>query len=423
MRRLSSWVDERSAPVTATTIFVAAGLVYTVMWSALARHGWQSVSDLWNSADIGLAISHGHWATVYGPGSQLDAPPGLEFALAPFMALGHALGLRTAAEMHHGYAVFWLVLVPVVTVLASSVLFALDAVARRWRLSEAERLGLSLVSGVGVVSAVVFWGHPEDCVALAFVLWAALAVERDRSAGLARAGWFLGLAVAFQPLALLAAAPVLARYGWRALPASLCRVAVPSVVLVLPELVTHTARTLHQIADQPFFPPDESSTPFSHLARALGNGMYSGGTLRLVATGAAVALGWVACRHRHDLATVLFVMSVAFGIRVLLESELLGFYFFPVIALCLLLTMRQGWWRFGWCAALAVACIALGNRREHAITLWWPAIMATTIAMVVLAYGAVSQADRGRVDLPRLRRPQPQEPPRVTISHVRLLDG
>ena len=423
MRRLSSWVDERSAPVTATTVFVAAGLVYTVMWSALARHGWQSVSDLWNSADIGLAISHGHWATVYGSGSQLDAPPGLEFALAPFMALGHALGLRTAAEMHHGYAVFWLVLVPVVTVLASSVLFALDAVARRWRFSDPERLGLSLVAGIGVVSAVVFWGHPEDCVALAFVLWAALAVDRDRSAGLARAGWLLGIAVAFQPLALLAAAPVLARFGWRALPASVGRVALPSVVVVLPELVTHTARTLHQIADQPFFPADESSTPFSHLARSLGNGMYSGGTLRLVATVAAIALGWVACRHRHDLPTVLFVMAVAFSIRVLLESELLGFYFFPVIALSLLLAMRQGWWRFGWCAALSVVCIALGNRREHAIMLWWPAIMATTIAMVVLAYGALAQGDRGRVDLPRLGRPRAGEPPRVTISHVRLLDG
>ena len=229
--------------------------------------------------------------------------------------------------------------------------------------------------------------------------------------------------MAFQPLALLAAAPVLARFGWRALPASVCRVALPSVVVVLPELVTHAARTLHQIADQPFFPADESSTPFSHLARALGNGMYSGGTLRLVATIAAVALGWVACRHRHDLATVLFVMAVAFSIRVLLESELLGFYFFPVIALTLLLAMRQGWWRFGWCTALSVACIALGNRREHAITLWWPAIMATTIAMVVLAYGAVSQGDRGRVDLPRLRGPRAEEPPRVTISHVRLLDG
>ena len=175
--------------------------------------------------------------------------------------------------------------------------------------------------------------------------------------------------------------------------------------------------------DQPFFPADESSTPFSHLARSLGDGMYSGGTLRLVATVAAVVLGWVACRRRHDLPIVLFVMAVAFTIRVVLESELLGFYFFPVIALCLLLTMRQGWSRFGWCAALSVACLALGNRREHAIALWWPAIIATTVAMVVLAYGAVSETDPGRVDLARLARRRRTGTPPVTISHVRLLDG
>jgi len=423
MRRFSSWVDERSAPVTATTIIVAAGLVYTVAWSALARHGWQSVSDLWNSAGIGLAIAHGHWAAVYGPGSQLDAPPGLECALAPFMALGHALGLRTAAEMHHGYVAFWLVLAPFATILASSALFALDAAARRWAFSERRRLALSLVAGLGVVSAVVFWGHPEDCVALAFVVWAALAVERDGAGGLARAGWLLGIAVAFQPLALLAAAPVVARFGRRVLPPLACRLALPSIVVVLPALVTHAGQTLHRIVDQPSFPADASSTPFSHLARSLGNGMYDGGTLRLAATVAAVALGWVACRHRHDLPTVLFVMAVAFTIRVVLETELLGYYFFPVIALCLLLTMRQGWPRFGWCAALSVACIALGNRREHAIALWWPAIIATTVAMVILAYGAVAEADRGRVDLARLARRRRAGSPPATISHVRLLDG
>ena len=44
-------------------------------------------------------------------------------------------------------------------------------------------------------------------------------------------------------------------------------------------------------------------------------------------------------------------------------------------------------------------------------------------AVGVPAYGAVARADRGRVDVPRLRRPRAEEPPRVTISHVRLLDG
>ncbi len=244
-----------------------------------------------------------------------------------------------------------------------------------------------------------------------------------RAGGLARAGWLFGFAVALQPLALLAVAPVVARFGWRALPGVACRLALPSVIVVLPELLADRARTLHQIVDQPFLPRDESSTPFSHVARDLGHGMYSGGTLRLVATIAAVALGWLACRHRHDLQTVLFVMALAFTIRVALESELLGFYFFPVIAICLLLTMRAGWTRFEWCAVLAVACIALGNRREHAIALWWPAIIATTVAMVALAYAGTSDLTAGRAGVRRLTRSPAEEAPRVTISHVRLLDG
>ena len=149
------------------------------------------------------------------------------------------------------------------------------------------------------------------------------------------------------------------------------------------------ARTLHAVVDQPYFPPGESSTPFGHFARSLGHGMYSGGTLRLVATLAAVVLGYVMCRRRHDLPTVLFVMALAFSLRVVLESELLGFYFYPVIALCLLLTLRsRSWSLFAACAVASVLCVVLGNRRAHDVVLWWPAIMATTVAMIGLAHAA-----------------------------------
>ena len=393
MRRISSWVDERSAPVAATVLIVFGGLIYTILWSALALHNWQSVSDLWNSAEISLATSHGHWAAVYGPTSQVDSPPGFEFLLAPFMALAHGIGMHTAAEIHHGYAPLWLILVPVTTVLASSVLFALDAIARSWDYPDSKRLGLALVASLGVVSATVFWGHPEDCIALALVLWAALAVEREGTSGLPRAAWLLGVAAACQPLALLAAAPVASRFGWRALPGFVCRLIVPSVLVLLPELLTHSSEALHHIVDQPFLPAAESSTPLSHLARPLGEGMYSGGTLRSVVTVAAVVLGWMVCRRRHDMPTVLFVMAVAFTLRVMFESELLGFYFFPVVAICLLLTLRRSWKCFELCAAASVVCTALGNRRQHAIALWWPAIMLTTLAMVLLAAAALADLD------------------------------
>jgi hypothetical protein len=262
-----------------------------------------------------------------------------------------------------------------------------------WSLPEGRRVALCLVAAAGVVSATVFWGHPEDCVSLALVIWAAVAVERAGSGGLHRAAWLLGLAVACQPLALLAVAPAVARFGWRALGRVAWRVALPSVVVVLPELVTHGARTLHQIVDQPFLPVDESSTPFTHLARSLGHGMYGGGTLRLVATVLAVGLGWVACRRRFDLPWVLVVMAAAFTLRVAFESELLGFYFYPVVALSLLLTVRaRSWSWFSLCAALSVVNLVVGNRREHAITLWWPAMLLTTLGMLALAYRCVRSA-------------------------------
>ena len=393
MHKLESWVAERSVPFVATALLVAAGLLYTISWTLFSHHGWQSVSDLWNSAGISLSIAHGHLASVYGQGSQLDSPPGFEFLLAPFMALGHGVGFKTAAEAHGHYPFFWLVLVTFCTVLASSVLFALDAVARQWDLSETRRLALSLFAGVGVVSATVFWGHPEDCVALALVVWAALVVEPDQDAtgarggGLVRAAWLLGFAVACQPLALLAVAPVLARFGWRSLMHAGWRVALPSVVVVLPELVTHGANTLHRIVDQPFLPADESSTPFTHVARSLGHGMYGGGPLRLVATVAAVTLGWAVCRRRFDLPTVFVVMAAAFTLRVALESELLGFYFYPVVALSLVLTVRaRSWTWFSLCSALSVVNLVVGNRRAHDVVAWWPPMLGTTVVMLALAY-------------------------------------
>ena len=92
--------------------------------------------------------------------------------------------------------------------------------------------------GLGVVSAAAFWGHPEDCIALALVLWAALGVDRQGADGLKRAGWLLGVAVACQPLAVLAVAPVVARFGWRELRGVAWR-------LVLPSALDHAPRAHH----------------------------------------------------------------------------------------------------------------------------------------------------------------------------------
>jgi len=122
-------------------------------------------------------------------------------------------------------------------------------------------------------------------------------------------------------------------------------------------------------------------------------------------------VGYVLCRRRYHLQTVLFVMALAFTLRVLLESELLGFYFYPVVALCLLLTLRsRSWSPFVACAVASVLCLALGNRRAHDIVLWWPAIMATTLVMIGLAGAAC------RRNHPAVERPRPGQPCTVVVS-------
>ncbi len=422
MRRVASWIDIRSVPSMATMVCAVVGGGYWFLWMMLA-HDWQSYSDLSNSAGLALAIGHGHFGAVYAPGSQLDSPPGLEFLLAPVMVVAHALGfgLVPSAGDHMKSTIIFVA--AVATALGCVVLFALDAVARQWGFSEPRRLALCAVAGLGVVSAASFWGHPEDAIALAFVLWAALAVERGGSGGLRRAAWLLGLAVACQPLAVLAVAPIVARAKWADWFAVAWRLVLPSALVLLPEILAAPARAIHAVVDQPFFPAAESSTPFSHFARALGHGMYSGGTLRLPVTLTVVLLGFLACRRRHDLPFVLFVVALAFTLRVIFESELLGFYFYPVVALCLLLSLRRGWARFDVAAVLSVVVLVLGNRREHEIVLWWPAMMAATLAMLVVAYSSLPAGEAGGAELRRLARKEAPGSSWVTISHVRLLDA
>jgi hypothetical protein len=140
-----------------------------------------------------------------------------------------------------------------------------------------------------------------------------------------------------------------------------------------------------------------------------------------VATAAAIGLGYAVCRKRFDLSTVLVVMACAFTLRVVLETELLGFYFFPVVALALVLTLRRSWALFWGCAVASLGCLVLGNQKVQHITFWWPAIMVTTVAMMGLAWLAWrSDAATEKLSRSSASRAGSHDP---TRSHVRVIAG
>jgi hypothetical protein len=345
-------------------------------------------SDLWGLVDSSWALVHGQFAHIYVvPQGTLTSPPALEVALAPFLLVAQATGVAAAAAQHSGPPVgLWLLLAPVVLLLASTLLFAVDAVARQWNLSDGRRLGLALAGALGVANVAGLWGHPEDCVAVAMVLWSALALERHgRTAG-PRAALLLGVGIAFQPLAILAVAPVLTRLGWRSAAGNAWRLAAPSLVVVLPALIGEPGRTRFVLVDQPFLPGSVSSTPLTRFAPVIGPGLHGGGPTRLVATILAVGLAVLVCRRWHDLPTVLTMCAVAFFLRVLFETELNWYYLWPVAAVCLLLAARRSGERLVMCSGAVVASIVLGNHNTvHHIVLWWPALMASLVVMLASA--------------------------------------
>jgi hypothetical protein len=409
-QRTSWWLEARSAPVVATVAMLVGGMAYSLFWMTAVHGGPIKLlagGDLFSLAKSSSALLHGHFSAIYYKDSALTSPPALELVLAPVVGLGQVLGLAGHLNGGRQALSLWLVIGPAGILIGSVALFAVDAIARSWGFSDQRRLALALVGGIAVGNVVVVWGHPEDCVSLALVLWSALLIDRhraDRTGGgeadgtgvgegygegyeraLGRCGWLLGLAIAFQPLAILGLAPMLARFPWRTWARLSYRIVLPSVVLLAAPLMAAASHTLFVQIHQPFQPGYISDTPLTHLAPTLGHGLRGGGPTRLIAIALGAALGFIVCRRRHDLATVLSVTAVAYFFRVLFESELNWYYFWPVVALSLLLAMRQDWPRFTLCALAALGSMALGNRRVHHIDLWWPAIMATTIVMLLAA--------------------------------------
>jgi hypothetical protein len=386
-QRASAWLDVRSAPVVATVALLAVGMAYSFLWRKVV-HGTPGIVpiegfDMASFTRISLNILHGNFSQIYYKHSSLTSPPALELILVPAAGLTQILGFAPGLPGHRTAASAWLVMGPVALIIASTALFAIDAYARHWRLSSAKRMALALVGAVAIASVVIYWGHPEVPASLALALWAALGLKRDGERALGRAGWLLGLAVAFQPLALLCLAPVLARYSWRIWLNLSYRIILPSAILLAAPFIASPHAVLFVQLHQPFYWHFISFTPWTHLAPNLAPDTKGGGPTRLVALVLGFGLGFVVCRKRYDLVTIVSIIAICFYIRLIFESELNWYYFWPVAGLCLLLAIRRSWINFVVCTAALLASIELGNRFVHHIVLWWPAIMLSGLVMVI----------------------------------------
>ncbi|HLN15203.1 MAG TPA: hypothetical protein VK277_00500 [Acidimicrobiales bacterium] len=416
--RPGQWLAVRVAPVIATVATLVLGMLYVIDWAGVA-HGdftrWMTPSDIWGTYLNSMAlVLHGQLTAAYA------AYPGALLLFAPVAAVGHALHLEVGPE----FAAFtaptgWVLVGPFELLVSMVPIFAVDTMGRRWGLSTPRRIGLALVGAFVLANVTIKGGHPEDAVAVGLALFAAIAAADGKWK---RCGWLLGVAVVIQPLAVLAlpalATVVVVVAGWRRFVDFALRAVLPAVVVLGPALIADWGQLSYWLRHQPNFPTYNHFTPWTSFAGQVavkvptfspftGKVLFyqyshvlgvNEGPSRLVAIAAVVLVSVLWCRVRHRLADIVFVLGLAFFLRVLFESVLDSYYVWPVLAICLALAARRSARLLAVTSVVAVFATWLSNEQWSGMWPWWTAMMLTLAVLVVLSwlgYTAPSAATRG----------------------------
>lgn len=401
-----SWLARRAFPVLATLLLVAIGLATTTWWAALiGRTDWPLPYDLWGTMMAASRLAHLHLSGLYTQPTGLVSFPGTALILVPAAAVIDAAGLTLQLPgPANPQPAAWLIGGPYQIVISASAIFAADALAERIGVSRGRRALLSAAGAMALWSVSVRWGHPEDAVAVALLLYGVLALVSGRHS---RAAWLVGFAVAVQPLVLLAVPVLLAVtpiFGF------LVRAAIPSLVTVGAAAAANWSATMHAVTSQPNSPVINHPTLWTSLAAQIGGGTVAAGPFRIVAIVAAVGCG-VALRRRwhgalpdasadergvapESLVELLWWIAIALALRSVFEPVMVSYYLWPPVAVALV-AAAVSWRRLWWTAALAgvVTFVSQGEWRNP--WTWWVPLMVGLCLVLVL-----SRSDRRSVPAP-----------------------
>jgi hypothetical protein len=272
---------------------------------------------------------------------------------------------------------------PWMIILSSIVVFGADRFAERWGWSTLKRSVLAIGQTLILVNVTVWWGHPEDAIAVGLVLYAALATEGERWR---RSALLLGLAVAMQPLALLAAAPLLARLAWRQIGRLLPWLVGPTLVVLAGPLVAEPRAVWRVLFNQPNYPLLNHATPWTSTATKLSAESVAAGPWRLVAVVIAMALGAVVCRRRLSLDLALWVAAASFVVRLCFETVIANYYIWPALALGMLVAGRRGWPRFVGFVVFSMLESLFQQVHMAGVWPWWSLTVVPTVAALLIVF-------------------------------------
>jgi hypothetical protein len=391
------WPVRRLFPLLVTAALVVIGMTGTTLIGPhlIGRTAWSLPEDLWGTLVAAQRLVRLDLAGLYTQPTGLVTFPGAAVILVPAAAAADAAGLSLQHPgPHNPQPGVWLVAGPYMIAISAVALFAADALAERLGLRRGKRAFLAVASAVALWNVSVEWGHPEDAIAVALLLFAVLALSEARTA---RAAWLAGAAIAVQPLALLALPVLLAVIQPRRIAGFLARAAAPAAVLLGAAAAANWRATYQAVTRQPNWPAVDHPTPWLPLAPHLAGGAVADGPARalaiLVACGCALAAGhrlraaWRAPRwSRATLAELLWWTAAALALRCVFEPVMVPYYLWPGLAVALIAAAAAGWQRLIWASVFAAAVTAGAQSGWRSPWGWWGCMIAG-LALTLLCAG------------------------------------
>jgi hypothetical protein len=361
VRRRRSWrgpfdavrepFGRRKIALGVSLLAVIGAMAFAMLDSSVLHGSGQyeaSFNDLWRNWADGAYLTHaGAYGHIYLLDRTLETAPALQVAIAPIARMAAGLSFPNPSVVLYPQA-FW-VAGPLFLAALALPLCAGDRWLQYMGVADLRRRLPVLAVMAITLPPIALFGHPEDMIALGSMLYGLVAAMEGRHRA---AGWWLGVALAFQFFAFLAipiALLFLKRRQWG--PVFIRMVAVPLSVLLVP-LVTEPSATLHQLLHQKVYDDAGYISPTWHLDP--GGAALIRVLVALASIPVALVLARILPADRREAAhLVAWIVAALFALRVF-EPELVPYFLAPTLALFPISASRASQWRFVAVCAVAI---------------------------------------------------------------------